>query len=438
VQTLNWEDRSTTVTPDGALEQARQIGTNLGRQLRNQGWVHIHFIAHSAGSDLIQSATEYLKGAGVTPSIHETFLDPYLGIGYAGRGYYGLQADWADNYFSHDRLTRSFTEGALAHAHNVEVTWLDPDRDETPIRPPPPNTQCGTEAFSTHPWPHEFYQETVSPSANGYGFPLSKEGGGWNNRDQYPANSDPIELGGVHCFDVPDQPIAPNPSLDFGQVPHGNSNTGTLQFIPSGFNATTGGSQSSTSRTFQGKPGRGQPYGGTETYAPVWVTVAIDTPTNINFIQFDAEFTSADGATGLLTVYWNDQEIGTIDERNVEPGVQTYTFGIPSVFTDHNNSLGFRLDQFSDVASSVSVTNVITGFAGTGAIPALAIDKNQQGDQLLTVSGTLDGYYVIEASTDLATWNPIITVNLTAGTPVSLFDADAQNFTKRFYRAVAP
>ena len=128
---LHWEGYANTLLVT-ALPHAKQEGVSLGRQLVEQGWTRIHFIAHSAGAALIQSATEYIKCHPVAglpvPVIHETFLDPYLGIGHPGRTQYGMQADWADNYFSHDLggyVLYVLTKGPLVNAHNVEVTWLD-------------------------------------------------------------------------------------------------------------------------------------------------------------------------------------------------------------------------------------------------------------------------------------------------------------------------
>jgi len=448
VKAVHWENIARTLLPGTALYHAKQVGFHLGKQLVEQGWTHIHFIAHSAGAGLIQAATEYIKSHPVSglsvPDIHETFLDPYLGIGHPGRASYGAQADWADNYFSHDvrgEHPYTLTEGRLVQAHNVEVTWLDPDRAELSIFPPAPDG-CTREAASSHGWPHGFYHATIPNNGfldgRNYGYPRSKEAGGWGSRGAYPRGESAIVLGGVRCFAPPDQPTAANTSLNFSQVPHGNSVTGILQFTPVGFQATTGGLQRSARPSRMGGTGRGGPTDTSTSYSPVWLVVPVETQSTINFVQFDAEFTSAAGAAGVMTLYWNDQEIGTIDERNVSLGIQTYVFGVPASFTDRNNSLGFRVDQFSDVASTVSVTNVMTGFAGTGAVPTLQISKTEQYDVGLTLGGNQAGTYVLEASTDLATWNPIATVTLSAGTPVTLSDADASSFVKRFYRAVAP
>ena len=96
------------------------------------------------------------------------------------------------------------------------------------------------------------------------------------------------------------------------------------------------------------------------------------------------------------------------------------------------------MDQFSEVPSTVSVTNVITGFAGTGAVARLDISMTEQHEVELTLGGDQDGTYLLEASTDFATWDPIATVTLAVGTPITVFDADPTGLQGGFNRAVAP
>jgi hypothetical protein len=159
----------------------------------------------------------------------------------------------------------------------------------------------------------------------------------------------------------------------------------------------------------------------------------------VNYVSFSAEFTSAAGAVGLLSVFWNDEKIGEIDERNVLPGVQNYFFEVSGSFTDRNNSLGFRLDQFSEVISTVTVSNVATGYGGVTGPMNLALDKLPTNPApMLTLTGVTNYTYLIEASEDLLNWEPIAAVTLDAGVSVSFDDPNAPLFSRRFYRAVSP
>ena len=120
---------------DRAAQNGAKEGGNLGRDIVNQGWSHVHLIGHSAGAALIQETSDMIKTLNSNIVVHETFLDPYLQTGYPGRSAYGTNADWADCYFAHDFLTDdlgnliklpSLTEGPLTNAYNVNVTQLDP------------------------------------------------------------------------------------------------------------------------------------------------------------------------------------------------------------------------------------------------------------------------------------------------------------------------
>jgi hypothetical protein len=84
----------------------------------------------------------------------------------------------------------------------------------------------------------------------------------------------------------------------------------------------------------------------------------------LNVVQFDAAFTGTNGVEGLLSVFWNTNQIGMIDERATSPGLHTYRFTLPATVTNGLYTLSFRLDAFNATASSITVTNVTTGFAG--------------------------------------------------------------------------
>ncbi len=448
---LDWVGFASTPFPDLALGNGHNVGRNLGKQIVNAGWSHVHFIAHSAGAALIQSATDYIKLQNSSITVHETFLDPYLGMHRAGVHEYGHLADWADNYFSHDTLTGgevfSLTEGPLDYAYNVEVTWLDPTKTLTPkygsSLSSTPSIPSGYVASSTHGWPYGFYQDTIPPIPStrlpgyeGFGFPLSKEGGGWANRSSYVVGNMPHVLAAQNGAPQGSIPITTGAMYNFSVLAHPIGQTGLVQFNASGFTATTGGAPFGPQSI--GKDGSIQT-NAAAVGAPAWTSIPVDVTSNVNFVTFNAAFTSPTGAMGLLTIYWNDLEIGRIDERDVLPGVQTYTFGITGTFLDRSNSLGFRIDQFSAVASSVSVTNVATGFGGLTTPPKLKIE-NVSGisTPVLTVTGMQNFTYLVESSQDLVNWEPMAAVTLDTGVAAALTDSSVPGFLMRFYRVVSP
>ncbi len=55
------------------LYNGEQEGRNLGNSIATQGWSHVHLIGHSAGSALIQAASESVKSGASNTVVHTTF-----------------------------------------------------------------------------------------------------------------------------------------------------------------------------------------------------------------------------------------------------------------------------------------------------------------------------------------------------------------------------
>jgi hypothetical protein len=94
-----------------------------------------------------------------------------------------------------------------------------------------------------------------------------------------------------------------------------------------------------------------------------WVNFKIPTNEGTNFIKFDLEFRSRQGAEGLFSVYLEGELLGSVDERfSIEnPSTEVIMYG------DIESGLhvfSFRLDNFGGPPSSVYVKNVSTGWAG--------------------------------------------------------------------------
>ena len=446
--------------PTTVLSHAQKVGAHVGNEIvdlaqftPNGKWEHIHFIAHSAGSDLIEEASRIIKVKSPSTTIHTTFLDPYTGVTDGERQHYGEYSDWSENYFDFSPDTidgvNHRTFGPLLHSHNVEVTWLDLAKSLTPQYcasqngTPATLTPCSYAASSTHAWPINFYQSTIPPIPSNrlpgyesYGFSRSKEGGGWASHGSYPVGNSPHVLAAQSGIPQGSIPITTGSVYNFSILAHPSGQTGLVQFNTSGFTASTGGAPFGPQSI--GKNGSIQT-NATAAGVPAWTSIPVDVTSNVNFVTFNVAFTSAAGAMGLLTVYWNDEEIGQIDERDVLPGVQTYTFGITGTFLDRSNSLGFRIDQFSAVASSVSVTNVATGFGGLPNSPKLKIENiSGISTPVLTLTGTVNYTYLVETSQDLLNWEPMAAVTLETGVAAALTDPSAPGLQMRFYRAVSP
>jgi len=156
----------------------------------------------------------------------------------------------------------------------------------------------------------------------------------------------------------------------------------------------------------------------------------------VNFVQFDAAFTDASAAEGLLTVYWDTNQIGTVDERVASAGLQTYRFFLPNAVTNGVYVLGFRLDSFDNTSSSITVTNVATGFVGITTPLTLSLTLTNSAP-LLQLTGASNYNYLVQTSTNLVDWTPTALLVNTNGT-AQFMDFAVTNSSARFYRAVLP
>src|SRR3989338_8483874 len=385
-------------------------GGKLGRCLTNDNWSHIHFIAHSAGSALIQTATDVIKDPTSESSdtvIHETFLDAYVGFKYNGADRYGKLADWSDSYIARDVSPR--TESTLENSLNVDVTFLDPIKRGKGIYRSSADGEISVcyETITSHGWPHLFYTVTVPPSdfeeSEGFGFPLSKEGGNWDFalfRYGSHKGETPIILGtpDPECVDIRPTPINRYSILDLTAVPNMESNTGRLEIQGSGL--TLGTSWAPSSGEFLLNSVASSPR--TE---PAWIIASVEITNAVNFITLEAQFTSTNGAEGLLSVFWDTNELGQIDERVVLPGLREYSFGLPEKVTNGTWVLGFRLDAFGGTSSSVLVTNVSFGFVGITEPFSLSFTgTNYNNLPVLLLVGPSGYNYIVESSTNLVDW----------------------------------
>jgi probable HAF family extracellular repeat protein len=444
----NWYQNAHRPNPSDALNNAAQEGKNLGNSIVAQGWTHVHFIAHSAGAALIQSATDAIKNPTTgAPNIvvHETFLDPFVGDKLQGVTSYGMNANWADQYFTRDKETEydpyaylfstaPYTESPLNHSYNVEITYLGSVKvnhikyvsspDGIPV------AEVCTDTETSHEWPINFYENTITGTGvtsdyNGFGFPLSEEGGNWNATSGYAAGngtevnpSTPVTKLGTpdSCTPIATPSLPPYPGIapDFTQLPSIESTTGTIQKYVDHINLLSG--------------------------SPAWISTVV-TPTNpVNYIAFDAKFTSGSGAQGVLTVLWDTNEIGTLDERVIDPGLQHYQFRFPQVSSLTPHVLGFRLDPFTNIQSTVTLTNMTLNQVGVSHPPTLSVTTNTiNGLQVWRLDGDLGVNYGIQATSGLGStnWADIAVLVNTNGT-VFFLDQDQTNYNQRFYRAVAP
>ena len=179
-----------------AAENEGNFLANDIKGLTNHTYKYIHFITHSAGAKLVQSAasqiaTHYDQNNTEKPFIHLTFLDAYTkddedsGKDMNNKGYGSLEG-YTNHYSEHyvDRGLAS-TDACLTNAFNFDMSrWK---------HSPTESLKFG------HHWPIHWYQQSVistSPQFK-YGFPLSLEGG--NNLNNLISRRDTEFLPGKQC-----------------------------------------------------------------------------------------------------------------------------------------------------------------------------------------------------------------------------------------------
>lgn len=144
----DWRGRARRWRPSQAATIGRDaVGPQLGRRIvrLSNDWQHVHFIGHSAGAWVVNAAAE-IVAAETMAEIHITFLDAYVPDGWDADAL-GKLADrpgerrWVEHYFTRDLL--NLTENRLCHAHNVDVTAVNP-------------------GFTGHKFPWHWYLATVT------------------------------------------------------------------------------------------------------------------------------------------------------------------------------------------------------------------------------------------------------------------------------------
>jgi hypothetical protein len=179
-----------------------------------------------------------------------------------------------------------------------------------------------------------------------------------------------------------------------------------------------------------------QPSGADESTAPVWVAVTVEATNRVNYVQFEAAFISDPPGEGLLSVYWYTNRIGFLDERVDAGPARTWQFELPGEYAPGVYTLSFQLDLFGGRDSTVSVTNVILGFAGLSEPARLEwMGWTTNGLPVLMLSAPAPSTFQVLSSTNLVDWEGLAWLVNTNGTVV-FTDPAATNAARRFYRAV--
>lgn len=379
-------------SPNVATSFAKELGTSLGKGLssfisaNNVGT--IHFIGHSAGAWLISNATDEIKNdPHNNVTVQDTFLDPYLPDGKQGVDTLGSAADFSDEYSdSRDHIgeiafgsavdvslsaSAQFLNGLtgmpLTHAYDVNVSGRDPSLGlANPVH--------------NHQWPYNWYKETIADVGQAgpegeYGAALSSELGTMGSKDREGQVNVLPSLPNQYvpsstADSTPAYLLRTDPPVTFN-TPFGLtiSPTGTVVASGTSLHLFTSGSAPQSIHSAMPASTTAADSVADLPDSTVWMAGLVSVDNLTNFITFDADFTSAAGSEGLLSVYWDDSLLGSIDERYVLDGTQSYNFDLPGAYDNNSFTLAFRLDSYTDTASSVNIDNVQTGYFNINAVP---------------------------------------------------------------------
>ena len=340
------EDADTGISdPWAAFVNALFHGERLGKELAKRNYEHIHFIAHSAGSNLIQTAADWIHVEALSPPrIHSTFLDAF--DPRREMSHYGNRVDWAEQYVDMRpvvplrRVLGQFdaTDIQLPNAYNFDVTGLDSDDD------------------NPHEWPREWYMGTIQDSLS-FGFPLSVESGRSallshdfvTIEEPFYPRGNICDLSNSAVQDLNDWPstrvdyrrhiVLDDPPFNFtlaqaeGRIT--TSETGTI-FSPTPTSVTLA------------------------TASPVWISIRFEVTEPINIFQFAYQFTL--DAEGLLSVFFDNQLVFRTDERLQSGGVHVTDAIWIGETTEGQHILSFRLDNFVSIPSAIEIADVRSGF----------------------------------------------------------------------------
>lgn len=357
VEAYDWKGAAaTSVVPTAAYYNPGTIGRAIGRLYCAKNFSHIHFIAHSAGSNMIHQASKYIQNNCVgNLKIHNTFLDAYSPAGNLSS--YGKYTDWADNYVDKRPLAGLFmkysgvgfldtTDSYFQNTYNFDVT---------------PIASFSVNPIVRHAWPYHFYRETIDYSGgnschSNAGFNLSLEGGntsGWAS-DASSINSQ-LPVGDDYSCGSTARIMATSSYL-FAK----NSTPAitTKYGIPINF-VVADNNQKVTVNNASDVVINSDNITLTTNSNETWLSVELTTTDDVNIIKLNYQFLTL--FKSLVTVYFND----TIIFEDSEAQALTNLYDEDDIWIGNvepgKHKISFRLDSFSGQQSQVNISTVVLG-----------------------------------------------------------------------------
>ena len=172
--------------------------------------------------------------------------------------------------------------------------------------------------------------------------------------------------------------------------------------------------------------------------SPAWVALFIDVTNPVNLVSFGMEFSDVSGSEELLSVLWNTNVIGSVDEQVAQPGLREYSFMFPTASVNSTRVLGFRVDSYTNVSSVVTITNITLGFVDLPDTFSLSFTgAYTNGQPVFQLNGPAGYTYRLETSTNLVDWTNVAILANTNGV-VPFVDPESTDASQMFFRVVVP
>ena len=401
VWVVDWRDAANT-THYKAYVNAQSRGSLLAASLYEREYKHVHLIAHSAGSMLIETAASELKRlSGSSVRVHETFLDAFEPTIDAASGsivdsIYGRSADWAEHYVDTRPLQDSLandngvvpdgTAYYLKHAYNIDVNptyWYDPEDGCSSLYSFWNPSTWLDPIVCRHSRPYRFYgysldsaylqdsaDNGVDPigSLAGKGYSLSEEGNGTLGKQASELIGKACQIVGDNCIEVNAaqseepkySPILTKAYEAATQVGNALCEVNVISGLCNtlGLTTRTSTTKANARAAAAARSQQGQ-IEDTPTQDPAWFAVAVETAESANTLRFSYRFRV--GGEGLLRVFIDDEVVRELDQRYVPMGsLQSETVFIGDLPAGIHR-IAFRLDGYGESIGNVELTGIELG-----------------------------------------------------------------------------
>ena len=359
----DWTTLSNTgLNPRQAARNADHLGLCIGNIIAAEGYTDVHFIAHSAGARLIETATLNLRARrGQSVMIQETVLDPFALDYYAGS-----EADWSEQYLNTDDTTAVSTNKTdYVGMFNFDGTAYWEQYDGIPVienilagghGAPIMHYLCSVARLNDPLISLELWSLGTpctwrpDPAQVHAGFALARENPQWTTAlwDSYPKGQVQVfRADGTVAGHSPLVHALTEANIDLSNVIVTKSPSGLGELTLNG----AGGAPSIEVLNL----------------SPAWLAADFELVQSATHLRFDYEFKSAVPAAGLLQVLVDGVPVLMADERYASGVTSSGTLPLHQPLAPGRHTIMVRLDPLNEGDSSIIEVSNIRFFVESSA-----------------------------------------------------------------------